>query len=150
MPLMLAIIGGDPRRFAPFIELYHRALTEFGKAALPVGVHSPGYVAPTDEQAREDVWPHYRDLHNRIGRERGWGPTTRANFEREADAGSLYVGSPETVAQRVAATISALGIQRFELKYSSGTLAHEKLMTSIGLFGEQVVPRVRELLATAD
>jgi probable LLM family oxidoreductase len=148
MPLMLAIIGGSPQRFAPFVDLYRRALAEFGEEALPVGVHSPGYVAETDEQAREDVWPHYRDLHNRIGRERGWGPITRAHFENEADAGSLYVGSPETVATKVAATITALGIDRFELKYSSGTLAHEKLMTSIQLYGERVVPRVKELLAS--
>lgn len=147
MPLMLAIIGGAPQRFAPLIELYHTALAEFGAAPQPVGVHSPGYIAETDEQAREDLWPHYRDMFTRIGRERGWGPTTRKHFEAEADGGSLYVGSPETVAQRIAATISALGVQRFELKYSAGTLPHPKLMSSIALYGERVVPRVRELLA---
>jgi probable LLM family oxidoreductase len=147
MPLMLAIIGGSPQRFAPFVELYHRALTEFGHDPLPVGVHSPGYIAQTDEQAREDLWPHYRDLHNRIGRERGWGPTSRAHFDGEVDRGSLYVGSPETVATKIAATIATLGIDRFELKYSSGALPHEKLMTSIQLYGEQVVPRVKQLLA---
>jgi probable LLM family oxidoreductase len=147
MPLMLAIIGGDPRRFAPYVDLYHRALDQLGAAALPVGVHSPGYLAATDEQAREQVWPHYRDTHNRIGRERGWGPTSRAQFEREADEGSLYVGSPETVAPRIAATIKALGVNRFELKYSNGGLSHDKLMTSVALYAEQVVPRVRALLA---
>jgi alkanesulfonate monooxygenase SsuD/methylene tetrahydromethanopterin reductase-like flavin-dependent oxidoreductase (luciferase family) len=146
---MLAIIGGPPHRFAPLIEFYHKALREFGAQPLPVGVHSPGYVAETDEQAREDVWPHYRDMINRIGRERGWGPTNRARFEAEIDEGSLYVGSPETVATRIAATIRTLGIQRFEMKYSSGTLSHDKLMTSIALYGTSVVPRVRELLATA-
>jgi probable LLM family oxidoreductase len=146
MPLMLAIIGGSPQRFLPFVDLYHKALAQLGTPTLPVGVHSPGYVAETDEQAREDAWPSYRDLHNRIGRERGWGPTTRAHFEAEADEGSLYVGSPEAVAAKVANTIRTLGIQRFELKYSSGTLAHEKLMSSIALYGETVVPRVRSLL----
>ena len=147
MPLMLAIIGGAPQRFLPFVDLYHRALKEFDAGVLPVGVHSPGYVAQTDEQAREDVWPHYRDMINRIGRERGWGPTNRAHFEAEIEDGSLYVGSPETVATKIANTIRTLGVQRFELKYSSGTLAHEKLMSSIALYGEKVVPRVRELLA---
>jgi probable LLM family oxidoreductase len=146
MPLMLAIIGGAPQRFAPFVELYHQALEEFGQPRQPVGVHSPGYIAETDEQAREELWPHYRDMFTRIGRERGWGPTTRQHFEAEADAGSLYVGSPETVAQRIATTVQALGVQRFELKYSSGTLSHEKLMNSIALYGERVVPRVRELI----
>jgi probable LLM family oxidoreductase len=146
-PLMLAIIGGDPRRFAPYVDLYHRALDQLGVPQLPVGVHSPGYIAETDEQAREDAWPHYRDVHNRIGRERGWGPTTRAHFEAEADSGSLYLGSPQTVAPRIAATIKELGVDRFELKYSNGGLGHDKLMTSIALYGEQVVPLVKELLA---
>jgi probable LLM family oxidoreductase len=147
MPLMLAIIGGQPQRFAPFVDLYHRALDQFGVVEkLPVGVHSPGHVAATDEQAREDLWPHYRRLHDRIGRERGWGPTSRARFDAEADQGSLYVGSPETVARKIAATVRALNLDRFELKYSSGTLAHDKMMTSVRLFGEQVIPRVRELL----
>ncbi len=149
MPLMLAIIGGDPQRFLPMIELYHKALEQLGAQRLPVGVHSPGYVAETDEQAREDVWPHSRDMINRIGRERGWGPTTRARFEAEADGGSLYVGSPETVAQRISATIRTLGVQRFEFKYSSGSLSHAKLMNSIALYGEQVVPRIKELLAAS-
>ncbi|MBV1849385.1 LLM class flavin-dependent oxidoreductase [Catellatospora tritici] len=147
MPLMLAIIGGQPERFAPYVDLYHRALAEFGVATLPVGLHSPGHVADTDEQAREQLWPHYRVLHDRIGRERGWGPTSRARFEAEADVGSLYVGSPETVAAKIAKTVRALGVSRFELKYSSGTLPHEAMMTSIGLYAEQVVPRVRQLLS---
>jgi probable LLM family oxidoreductase len=147
MPLMLAIIGGQPERFAPFVDLYHRALTQLEVAKLPVGVHSPGHIAETDKQAREELWPHYRKLHDRIGRERGWGPTTRDRFESEADHGSLYVGSPETVAAKIAKTVTALGIDRFEMKYSSGTLPHSKMMTSIGLYGEQVVPRVRQLLA---
>jgi probable LLM family oxidoreductase len=147
MPLMLAIIGGQPERFAPFVDLYHRALAQFETERLPVGVHSPGYLAETDKQAREELWPHYRAMIDRIGRERGWGPTNRDRFEAEVDAGSLYVGSPETVATKIATTVRNLGVQRFELKYSTGTLSHDKLMTSIGLYGEQVVPRVRQLLA---
>jgi probable LLM family oxidoreductase len=147
MPLMLAIIGGPPERFAPFVDLYHRALAEFGADPLPVGVHSPGYVAETDEQARNELWPHYRTMHDRIGRERGWGPTNRTRFEAEADSGSLYVGAPETVAAKIVSTVRTLGVNRFELKYSSGTLGHEQQLTSIGLYGEQVVPRVKAALA---
>src|SRR3546814_3811305 len=77
LPLMLAIIGGEPARFAPLVELYHRALDHYGQAPQPAGFHSPGYVADTDEQALDEMWPHYRDMHARIGRERGWGPLTQ-------------------------------------------------------------------------
>jgi alkanesulfonate monooxygenase SsuD/methylene tetrahydromethanopterin reductase-like flavin-dependent oxidoreductase (luciferase family) len=146
MPLMLAIIGGSPERFAPYVDLYHRALTQLKVQRLPIGVHSPGYIAETDRQARDELWPHYQAMHDRIGRERGWGPTNRSRFESEADEGSLYVGSPETVATKIARTVRTLGVDRFELKYSSGTLAHERLMTTIRLYGEEVVPRVRQLL----
>ena len=145
LPLILAIIGGDARRFLPFVELYHRALQEFGAPKLPIGVHSPGHVAETDAIAREELWPGYQDMRNRIGAERGWGPTSRAEFDREVEDGSLYCGSPETVARKIAATVKALGLARFDMKYSSGFLGHEALMRSIGLYGREVVPRVREL-----
>ncbi|WP_316230224.1 LLM class flavin-dependent oxidoreductase [Bradyrhizobium sp. SZCCHNR1051] len=146
LPLMLAIIGGDPKRFAPYVELYLRALKQFGRETKPIGVHSPGYVADTDEVAREELWPDYKTMRDRIGRERGWPPMGRDEFVQEADRGSLYVGSPETVAQKIAATIKALGLSRFQLKYSAGPLPHAKLMRSIELYGRVVVPRVRELL----
>lgn len=146
MPLMLAIIGGSPRRFQPFVELYHNALAERGVGSLPIGVHSPGHIADTDAQAREELWPAYRDLRNKIGAERGWGPTSRAEFDREVEAGSLYVGAPETVAKKVAATAQVLGLARFDMKYSAGPLAHDKLMRSIELYGREVIPRVRALL----
>jgi probable LLM family oxidoreductase len=146
LPLMLAIIGGDPARFAPYVDLYHRALAEFSVPTLPVGVHSPGFVHEDDTRARELLWPHYRDMRNRIGRERGWGPATREQFENEADHGALYVGSPETVAQKIANTVRTLGVNRFDLKYSNGTMPHEKLMDAIRLYGTEVIPRVRELL----
>lgn len=147
MPLMLAIIGGEPARFAPYVDLYHRALAQLGQPTLPIGVHSPGYIADSDEQAREELWPDNRIMRDRIGAERGWGPTTRAEFDAEADGGSLYVGSPETVARKIAATATALGIDRFDMKYSAGPLPHEKLMHSIELYGTKVIPMVRELLA---
>ncbi|WP_026551054.1 LLM class flavin-dependent oxidoreductase [Arthrobacter sp. Br18] len=147
MPLMLAIIGGEPARFAPYVDLYHRALGQLGQPSLPIGVHSPGYIADSDEQAREELWPDNRILRDRIGAERGWGPTTRAEFDAEADGGSLYVGSPETVARKIAATATTLGIDRFDMKYSAGPLPHDKLMHSIELYGTKVIPMVRELLA---
>jgi probable LLM family oxidoreductase len=147
MPLMLAIIGGDPRRFLPFVELYRHTFAQLGKPVRPVGLHSHGYVADSDAQAREELWPHHRDMRNRIGAERGWPPATRASFDQEADQGSLYVGAPETVARRIAATIKALGLARFDMKYSAGTLPHPKLMRSIALYGEKVIPLVRDMLA---
>jgi probable LLM family oxidoreductase len=149
LPLMLAIIGGEPKRFRPYVDLYHRACQQFGRPAKPIGVHSPGYVAETDEAAREELWPDYRTMRDRIGKERGWPPMDRGEFVREADHGSLYVGSPETVARRIAATVEALGVARFQLKYSAGHLPHEKLMKSIELYGTRVMPLVRKLLAEA-
>jgi probable LLM family oxidoreductase len=148
-PLTLAIIGGDPRRFAPYVELYHHALGQLGFGSLPVAVHSPGHVAATDTEAREALWPAYEVMRNRIGAERGCGPTSRAEFDREIEAGSLYVGSPDTVAHKIAATVRALGASRFGLKYSAGTLRHELLLRSIELYGREVIPRVRRLLAEA-
>ncbi|RKR85849.1 putative LLM family oxidoreductase [Micromonospora pisi] len=146
-PLVLAIIGGHPSRFAPYVDLYHRALAEFGKERLPVAVHSPGFIARTDEEAADVLWPHARAMFNRIGGERGWAPMTRERFEDDIRDGAMHVGSPETVARKIAATVSALGVQRFDLKYSSGTLPHERMMTAIELYGTEVIPRVRELLA---
>jgi probable LLM family oxidoreductase len=147
LPLMLAIIGGDPRRFMAFIDLYKRAYAQLGRPVKPIGLHSHGYVADTDAQAREELWPHHKAVRDRIGGERGWPPATRAHFDQEADGGSLYVGAPETVARRIAATAKALGIARFDMKYSSGTLPHDKLMRSIELYGTRVMPLVRDMLA---
>jgi probable LLM family oxidoreductase len=147
MPMMLAIIGGDPERFLPYIDLYRRTLDRLGKPVLPIGVHSPGYVADTDAQAKDELWPAFKVMRDRIGAERGWGPISRAEFDREADQGSLYCGSPETVARKIAATATTLGIARFDMKYSAGTLSHEKLMRCVELYGSKVIPLVRDLLA---
>jgi alkanesulfonate monooxygenase SsuD/methylene tetrahydromethanopterin reductase-like flavin-dependent oxidoreductase (luciferase family) len=146
MPMMLAIIGGDPGRFVSYVDLFHRSLAELGKARLPIGVHSPGYVADTDAQAREELWPSYKEMRDRIGAERGWGAMTRREFDMEIEHGSLYVGAPETVARKIAATATALGVSRFDMKYSAGRLSHEKLMRSIELYGSRVIPLVREML----
>jgi probable LLM family oxidoreductase len=149
-PLMLAIIGGSAQRFVPYVDLFYRSLVQFGHERLPVGAHSPGHVAATDERAREELWPHYAALMTRIGAERGWPPVTRANFDREAGPnGALYVGSPETVATKIAATIQTLGLTRFDMKYSNGALPHQAQMTSIELYGTRVAPRVRALLDAA-
>lgn len=148
LPMVLAIIGGSPARFAPFVDLYHRALEELGQAPQPVGAHSPGHVAETDEQALDELWPHYRAVMDRIGGERGWPPMSRQQYELVAGPdGALFVGSPETVAAKVARTTRQLGLSRFGMKYSHGTLPHEAMLRSIELYGREVAPRVRELLA---
>ncbi|MRG60978.1 LLM class flavin-dependent oxidoreductase [Agromyces sp. CFH 90414] len=147
LPLVLAIIGGSPARFAPLADLYRRALEQFGHAEQPIAIHSPGFVAATDQEALDTLWPHYQVIIDRIGRERGWGATTREHFENEAAHGALYAGSPETVAQKIAAAVRAIGARRFDLKYSNGTLPHEAMLSSIERYATEVVPRVRELLA---
>jgi len=145
--LMLAIIGGSPARFAPFSQLYQQALESFGRDPLPVGVHSPGHVAATDEQAREEFWPRYREVITRYSRIRGFAIPTEESFLREIGPhGALHVGSPETVARKIAATLTSLSANRFDLKYGMGGLSQAALMTNIELYGSQVVPRVRELL----
>jgi alkanesulfonate monooxygenase SsuD/methylene tetrahydromethanopterin reductase-like flavin-dependent oxidoreductase (luciferase family) len=146
LPLMLAIIGGDPSRFKPFVDLYHRAFAQYGRPAREIGVHSHGYVADTAGQAREELWSDYKAMRDRIGAERGWPPMQRAEFEREAESGSLYLGSPETVARRIATTAKALGISRFDMKYSAGTLSHDKIMRCIELYGTKVMPLTREMM----
>ena len=146
--LMLAIIGGSPARFAPFSRLFHQALKTFGRGPLPVGVHSPGHVAETDEKAREDFWPRYLEVITHVAETRGFAIPTRESFMYEVGPrGALYVGSPETVAQKIATNLTALGANRFDLKYGMGGLSHEALMRNIELYGTQVIPRVRELLA---
>ena len=149
LPLMLAIIGGPPGRFRPYVELFGRAVRELhGPDAVvpPIGVHSPGFVAGSDEEALDLLYPHFKANRDRIGAERGWPPVTRAEYEREARTGALFVGSPSTVAARIADAVRVLGVQRFDLKYSNGTMPHEQLVSSIELYGKEVVPRVRELL----
>ncbi len=147
LPLSLAIIGGDPKRFHPYVDLYQRAFAQLGRPVKEIAVHSPGHVADTDEKAREEYWTSYKGMHDRIGAERGWPPISHAQFIQEVERGSLYVGSPETVARKIAATAKALGLVRFDLKYSAGTLPHDKMMRSIELYGSKVMPLVREMLA---
>ena len=146
LPMMLAVIGGAPARFAPYADLHRRALAELGHPPQPIGVHAPGFVAADDETARELMFAPFKANRDRIGRERGWPETTRDQFEAEADRGAVFVGSPDTVARRIAETLRVLGAERFDLKYANGPLAHEHLLDAIRLYGSEVAPRVRRLL----
>jgi probable LLM family oxidoreductase len=146
LPLALAIIGGDPARFRPFAELYFRALEEFGTSQLPISIHSPGHISETDEQAIEELWPHYLTAFGRIGRERGWGAMTFDHYMNEVKHGSLYVGSAETVAKKIAYALESVGAVRFDFKYANGPMPHSKLMKSIELYATKVVPMVNQIL----
>ncbi|MCX6485304.1 MAG: LLM class flavin-dependent oxidoreductase [Rhodoluna sp.] len=147
IPMALAIIGGDPARFAPYAKLYRDSLEKFGRDLLPMSIHSPGHVAETDDEAFETQWPNYAISFGRIGRERGWGPMSIDHFIQEVNHGSLYVGSPDTVAKKIVHAIESVGVQRFDLKYVTGPTPHEQAMKSIELYATEVVPRVKKLLA---
>ncbi|HYZ90865.1 MAG TPA: LLM class flavin-dependent oxidoreductase [Actinomycetota bacterium] len=148
LPLVVAIIGGEPLRFKPLVDLYRQALEQFGHPELPVAAHGPGHIGDSDEAARDELWPHYRVMINRIGRERGWPPTTREHFDAAAGPnGALMVGSPDTVAEKIVRSVSGLGLSRFSMKYSAGTLPHSAMMRSIELYGTKVAPLVREHFA---
>ena len=144
-PLMLAIIGGEPMRFAPFVDLYQRALARVrtGRRRRSACTRTATSLAPTP-QALDESWPHYAEMHAKIGRERGWPPMSREQYEAGAGPdGALFVGSPETVAAKIVKVARGLGLSRFDMKYSIGTLPHEQLMTSIELYGTEVAPLVR-------
>jgi probable LLM family oxidoreductase len=144
LPVIFAVIGGDAARFAPYVELYHRSLEQFGMPVQPVGMHSLGYIAPTDQEARDIQFPHMRAMW--ATDERRGGPPSDRSFEREIEQGALYVGSPETVATKLARNIRLLGLQRFDLAYALGPVPHEQRMATIELFGTEVIPRVKALL----
>jgi probable LLM family oxidoreductase len=147
LPLMLAIIGGSPQRFAAYIDLYRRAAEQLGTVAHPVGMHSPGFIADTDEQAKELFYPAYKVIRDRIGALRGWPALRRAEFDAEVEQGSLYIGSPETVARKIARTAGALGVGRFDLIYTAGAQPVSARMRAVELFGSKVMPMVRDILA---
>ena len=147
-PLMLAIIGGAPKRFASYIDLYQRAAAQFGTTAHPVGMHSPGFIANTDEEAREVHWPHYQVIRDRIGALRGWPPIRQEEYEREIEHGSLYIGSPETVARKIARAVKALGVGRFDLIYTAGAQPISARMRAVELYGTKVIPMVRDILGS--
>ena len=145
--LMLAIIGGPPARFAPFSQLYRDALRKSGQPVRPVGVHAPGHVAETDEQARAEFWPHWRETLTRVGKQRGFRPPSEESFAYDVGPqGALYVGSPDTVADKIVANLGLLDASRFDLKFGMPGLTHDQLMNTVDLYGTQVIPRVRELV----
>ena len=147
LPLMLAIIGGQPERFAGQVDLYFRALKEFGMPVQPVGQHALGLIADTDEEAAETWWQSWKPMVEMMGKERGFYPPTRERYEAELATGALFVGSPETVAQKIALMARQLRISRFDLKYDVIGLPRSARARSIELLGTVVAPRVRELLA---
>jgi probable LLM family oxidoreductase len=147
LPLMMAIIGGRPQRFAGLVDLYHRSLDQFGHPRQPVGQHSLGLVADTDEEARDAWWQYWQPVLTQLSQERGFYKPTRERYEAEIETGALFVGSPDTVARRIATTARDLHLNRFDLKYDVMNLPREARARSIELLGREVAPRVRELLA---
>jgi probable LLM family oxidoreductase len=150
LPLLLAIIGGQPARFAPLVDLYHRAAERAGadQSELRVGVHCHGYVADSTERAIREFYPSYAGVMTQLGRERGWPPMDRLAFEqmRRPD-GSLVLGTPQEVAEKILYQHELLGLDRFLLHISVGTMPHEHVMRSIELFATEVAPIVREEIA---
>lgn len=146
LPVMLAIIGGSPDRFKPYVELYKKAAEQFGHTNHPLGMHSPGFIADTDEEAIAQGFPFFKEQMDRIGKSRGWQPMSREHFLSEVKHGSLYVGSPETVAKKIAKAIKTLGVNRFDLVYGFGPIPVATRLHMIELYATKVIPRVRELL----
>jgi probable LLM family oxidoreductase len=154
LPLMLAIIGGSPARFAPLIDLYREAVGKaeaggdsFESSEVAVGINSHTYVAATSQQAANEFFPAYAPMMNRIGRERGWAPLTREQFDRACGPdGHLLVGSPQQVTEKILAEHELFGHDRFLAHISVGTLPHEHAMRATELFATEVAPAVREAL----
>jgi probable LLM family oxidoreductase len=145
LPLSLAIIGGYPRQFVPFIELYKKTAREAGHNDLPLSVNSHVYVAANSKQASDEFYPTYSEMMNRIGKERGWPPMRREQFEASRSSqGALLVGSPEEVTEKILMEHELFGNTRFLAQMSVGTLPHDKVMKSIELFGSKVAPAVRK------
>lgn len=145
-PVMLAIIGGEHTRFKPYIDLYERATSQFNQPNHPVGIHSHGVIADTDEEAFEIAWEYYSQAFDILGRERGWAKMTKERFQYEVDHGAYFVGNPETVAQKMAKVIKQMDIGRFDLIYGMGGQLQKDRFKTIQLYGEVVIPRVKELL----
>jgi alkanesulfonate monooxygenase SsuD/methylene tetrahydromethanopterin reductase-like flavin-dependent oxidoreductase (luciferase family) len=144
LPMALAIIGGEPARFAPLVDLYRRA------GGTRVSINSHAYVAETDQQAADEFFPAYSAMMNRIGAERGWSPMVRPQFDAlRSPRGALVVGSPETVVKKILAQREIFGHDRFLAQMSVGPMPHEQVMRSLELFGTEVAPAVREAVSPA-
>lgn len=149
-PLVMAVIGGSPDRFVPYVELYKKACAEFNTSSEEIGIHSPGFIADTDEEAIKIAWPAHKTNFDRIGSSRGWPPITKDNFDHEVAHGSLYIGSPETVAQKMTKTIKTLGVNRMDLVYGGGPMPAKARMRMVELYATEVIPRINELLSQSD
>jgi probable LLM family oxidoreductase len=149
LPLMVAIIGGHTARFRPLIDMYREAGLKAGFSLdqLKVGLHSPGYVASTDEHALAEYYPGYAELWTKLGRERGWPPVTRNGFDSlVGPQGVLVVGGPERVAEKLLRHSEALGgVDRFTFQMDNAGLTHSQLMSSIEQIGKKVIPLVNSL-----
>jgi probable LLM family oxidoreductase len=149
LPMALAIIGGEPERFKPMIDLYRETAKHVGRdpASLPVSINSHGYIADSSRQAADEAFPPYLDVMGRIGRERGWSPPTRAKFEAErSKRGALLVGEPQEVIDKILFEHELFAHQRFLMQMSVGTMPHAQIMHSIELLGTVVAPAVRKAL----
>ncbi|ESY87578.1 luciferase [Mesorhizobium sp. LNHC220B00] len=152
LPLALAIIGGEPARFAPLFDLYREAAKRAGSdpAGLATSINVHGFIAKTTEQAADDFYGPQAEVMNRIGRERGWGPTSRAHFDQSRGPdGALFVGNPEQVAEKIVTQHRVFGNDRFLLQMAIGTMPHAKIMKAIELYGTKVAPMVRKETAKA-
>jgi probable LLM family oxidoreductase len=152
LPLMVAIIGGETRRFRPLVDLYREAgrLAGFGPDRLRVGVHALGYIAPTSKEAADDFFPGYARAFGSIGKERGWGTPTRAQFDAQLTPdGALLIGTPDELVAKVIRHSEALGgISRITFMMNAATLPHRKLMSAIELLGSRVAPALRKELGS--
>lgn len=146
IPPIFAIIGGSPDRFKNYVDLYHRSVEQFGNKAHPVGVHSPGYIADTDEEATKKSFPFFKTALDRVGKTRGWKPMSYQSFKQEVADGSMYVGSPETVANKIAKTLKTLGAKRFDMVYGFGPVPAEDRLRMVELYATEVIPRVKQLM----
>ncbi len=150
LPLVLAIIGGRPVQFAPLVEIYKKAAAQAGHdvSKLPVASHSHGFVADTSEEAADKFFPSTQQVMNVLGRERGWGHYDRSSFDAAKSLeGALYVGDPETVAEKIIHLRKKVGITRFMMHVPLGTMPHDQVMRAIELLGTEVAPLVRKEVA---
>lgn len=152
LPLALAIIGGEPARFAPLFDIFREAARRAGTdpATLATSINVHGFIAETTEQAADDFYGPQAEVMNRIGRERGWGPTSRAHFDQSRGPnGALFVGDPEAVAEKIVAQHKIFNNDRFLLQMAIGTMPHARIMKAIELYGTKVAPIVRKETAKA-
>jgi len=150
LPLALAIIGGEPARFAPLFDLYREAAKKGGHdpATLKTSINVHGFIADTTEAALDQFYGPSTSVMNRIGRERGWGPSSRAQFDQSASArGALFIGDPERVAEKIVAQHKNFGNTRFLLQMAIGLMPHDQILRGIELYGTKVAPMVRQMLA---